>query len=123
MEITVATVDGHHLLLIILKQTVFQVNLNILIEQLQELAINKEEASKLYHIAQQVHVLDSKTLSKPKQYQSLLMLQTGANIHQVSSITVQHQLIMPSFWLVLSVETGKLKTLGEQDGENMDILD
>ena len=44
------------------------------------------------------------------------MLQTGANIHQVSSITVEHLLIMPSFWLVMSVETGKLKTLGEQVG-------
>ena len=90
-------VDGHHLLLTISKTTVSPYKANILIEELMKLVKNKEEASKLHHIAQQVGVLDFKMLFKAKLYQSLLMLQTGANIHLVSFLTVHRQLIMLSF--------------------------
>ncbi len=123
MEITDATVDGHHQLSTMLKTMVLPVKANIPIELLPELAKNKEDLSKFNQLPASADAQEFKMVSKQNQSQLQLMPVTGANIHQVYSLHAQHQLTMQSFWLVSSVETGRLKILGELDGENKVILD
>ncbi len=48
--------------------------------------------------------------------QLLLILLTGVSTDQASSTTAKPALTTPFCWLVSQVETGRLKTLGEQDG-------
>ena len=57
----------------------------------------------------------------PSQLQ--LMLLTGHPTSQESSITVRLALTTLFFWSVLSVEPGKSRTHGEQDGESQATLD
>ena len=70
-----------------------------------------------------VDAMDCKVLFKICQFQSLLMPINGVHIVQEFSQTVDLLLIMLSFLLVLLVETGKLKTLGELAGEKEDTSD
>lgn len=53
----------------------------------------------------------------------LLMQQIGAHIEMVFSAIVLEMLIMVSLLLVLLPNIGSLRTLGVQDGENLDSFE
>ena len=91
MEITDVTVDGHHRLLNMFKTMVCLYKKIILTEELQELAKEMGEISKLPHKVQQVDVVEFKIPFNQNPYQSLLMRQTGTIMNQVSFLTVKHQ--------------------------------
>jgi hypothetical protein len=70
-------------------------------------------------------VQELKVLLEVDLFQLQLMLLIGVVIILVFSLIVLHQLIMLYLWLVfLALKvSGKLKILGELDGEKLDILD
>jgi hypothetical protein len=91
METTDATVDGHHQLLTMLKITVFQLKLNIHTLPSLEHAEKPEETSTFHQFYQPQDAMVFKMPFKEDQSQSLLMLPTGANMHQEFSATVLPQ--------------------------------
>ena len=117
METTDATEDGHHLLLIMLKITELPPNLNIhtllKLEHAKRMVVHSK--SPLIHLPQVAMVLLMALMLS--QFQSLSMPATGAHIDQEPSTTVLPQSTTLSFWSVLLVETGRLRTLGEHHGE------
>ena len=88
-----------------------------------KLARLKVEASKYLHKALLADAMVLPTVLTLLQFQLLLMPSIGALINQESSLTVEAALTMPSFLLVLLVETGRSRTLGELDGEKVDSSD
>jgi len=101
-------------------------NLPILIELLTNLVKLKKEISKSQNSLMSL-------LDQPLHYKKLLlnklsllplMLLTGNSIHQELSLTVNQASIteLPLLVIILTMN-GSLKTHGEKDGENLDILD
>jgi len=123
-EITDATVDGHQALLNTSRNTVWLLNNNIHMLPKLTIVLNKEVISTSVTFLLLLDVKVWPQVSPQNHSQSLLMPPTGLNINLESSTTVLPALTTPYFWSELMPQVpGKLRTLGELDGENQDISD
>ena len=115
--------DGHTMLLNTLLPTESLTNLAIHTSLETKVARSKEEASRSMDTTVIVNVLALPHKSKILPSQSLLMLLTGVHTEVEHSATAEAASTMPSFWSVLSEETGRSRTLGEQAGVRVDTSD
>lgn len=97
MEITDAMVDGHQVLLTMLKPMDLLLNQHIHMPLEIKIVLRMEETSESVKFYQSLDAVDYQTVSLPDHSQLLLMPPTGHTILQVSSITVVPALTMLSF--------------------------
>jgi hypothetical protein len=113
-----AMVDSTTKVLLTSRITELQLKLPIPTLPKLKLAKSKEDLSRYQESKLPKDALMFKTLSKPDRLVSQLMLLTGADMPQESSITVEEILTMTSNSSVLPQVTTKSRTLGELHGES-----
>ena len=118
-----AMVDGPHLLSTMSRPMVSQAEVNTPMSPETKPARSKVDLPELVDTPVLVDAMASLTPSTLLPFQSPSMPPTGADTPLEFSATAEPTSTTPFSWWVWPEETGRSRTLGEQDGESQDISD